>query len=221
MLGDYFGWRNVFFVLAAIFAVAALALLFELIVNPVTRAADRRAAKPRSMYSDYVTLFSNPWARFVLVMVFFEGVLVFGIFTFVGADLHLRFGLSFTAIGLIVGSFGLGGIAYAMAGAFFALAVEPTWTLAPFAVTAIGFGFYMLHNTLQTVGSQMTPDARGTAVAIFASMYYLGQTIGTTLSAPIVDRFGAPPLFLVSMVLLPVLAWQFTRGLKRHNAQPN
>ncbi len=243
VLGDYFGWRNVFFVLAAIFAVAALALLFELIVNPVTRAADRRAAKPRSMYSDYVTLFSNPWARFVLVMVFFEGVLVFGIFTFVGADLHLRFGLSFTAIGLIVGSFGLGGIAYAltvkpllkrlgqigianaggliMAGAFFALAVEPTWTLAPFAVTAIGFGFYMLHNTLQTVGSQMTPDARGTAVAIFASMYYLGQTIGTTLSAPIVDRFGAPPLFLVSMVLLPVLAWQFTRGLKRHNAQPN
>jgi len=79
----------------------------------------------------------------------------------------------------------------------------------------------MLHNTLQTVGSQMSPEARGTAVAIFSSMYYTGQTIGTTLSAPIVDRFGAPPLFIVSVVLLPVLAWSFARGLKRHDAQPN
>jgi hypothetical protein len=52
-------------------------------------------------------------------------------------------------------------------------------------------------------------------------MYYTGQTIGTTLSAPIVDRFGAPPLFIVSVVLLPVLAWSFARGLKRHDAQPN
>lgn len=243
VLGDYFGWRNVFFVLAAIFAIAALALFYELIVNPITRAANRPAEKPRSMYSDYVTLFSNPWARFVLATVFFEGVLVFGIFTFVGADLHLRFGLSFTAIGLIVGAFGIGGIAYAitvkplmnrlgqagiangggliMAAAFLVLAVEPTWIFAPFAVTAIGFGFYMLHNTLQTVGSQMTPEARGTAVAIFASMYYVGQTLGTTLSAPIVDRFGAPPLFIVSVALLPILAWSFTRGLKRHNASPN
>jgi predicted MFS family arabinose efflux permease len=236
VLGDYFGWRNVFFVLAAIFALAALALAFELMVNPLTRTADRHVAKARNPFSDYVTVFANPWARFVLLVVGFEGVLVFGIFTFVGADLHLRFGLSFTAIGLIVGAFGIGGIAYAltvkplmnrlgqtgiaktggliMSGAFLVLAVEPTWWLAPFAVTAIGFGFYMLHNTLQTVGSQMSPDARGTAVAIFASVYYLGQTIGVTVAGPIVDRVGAPPLFVVSVVLLPILAWWFTRHLK-------
>jgi predicted MFS family arabinose efflux permease len=236
VLGDYFGWRNVFFVLAAIFTLAALALAFELMVNPLTRTADRPGAKARNPFSDYVIVFANPWARFVLLVVGFEGVLVFGIFTFVGADLHLRFGLSFTAIGLIVGAFGIGGIGYAltvkplmnrlgqtgiansggliMSGAFLVLAVEPTWWLAPLAVTAIGFGFYMLHNTLQTVGSQMSPDARGTAVAIFASVYYLGQTIGVTVAGPIVDRVGAPPLFAVSVVLLPILAWWFTRHLK-------
>jgi predicted MFS family arabinose efflux permease len=189
------------------------------------------------MFADYVTLFSNPWARFVLLAVCFEGMLVFGIFTYVGADLHVRFGLGFTAIGLIVGAFGIGGIGYVltvrplmdrlgqvgiatgggliMAVAFLILAIEPDWRLAPFAVTAIGFGFYMLHNTLQTVGSQMSPEARGTAVAIFASVYYLGQTISVTLAAPIVDRFGAQPLFVFSALMLPVLAWWFTRGLKK------
>ena len=28
--------------------------------------------------------------------------------------------------------------------------VQPAWWLAPLAVLAIGLGFYMLHNTLQT-----------------------------------------------------------------------
>src|SRR5262249_3507806 len=43
VLGDLFGWRAVFFVLAAIFAVAALALFRELAVNPTTRQ-ERRVA---------------------------------------------------------------------------------------------------------------------------------------------------------------------------------
>ena len=34
-------------------------------------------------------------------------------FPYVGADLHLRFGLSFTAIGLIIGVFATGGLIYA------------------------------------------------------------------------------------------------------------
>jgi predicted MFS family arabinose efflux permease len=46
-------------------------------------------------------------------------------------------------------------------------------------VTAIGLGFYMFHNTLQTKATQMTPEARGTAVAIFSSALYFGQTAGS------------------------------------------
>ena len=237
ILGDYFGWRSVFFFLAGVFALAAVALFSELAVNPITRTDTRAADKSRSIFADYGLLFANRWARFVLLIVLFEGMLVFGIFTYVGADLHARFGLSFTAIGLTVGAFGIGGVAYALAVrrlmvllgqsgiakggalvmgvAFLVLAFEPRWWFAPFAVSAIGFGFYMLHNTLQTVGSQMAPEVRGTAVAIFASVYYLGQTIAVTAAAPVVDRFGAQPLFVISALLLPPLAWWFARGLKR------
>ena len=99
--------------------------------------------------------------------------------------------------------------------AFLVLAVQPTWWPAPAAVLAIGFGFYMLHNTLQTVATQMAPEARGTSVALFASVYFIGQTVGVVLAAPVMDRAGAPPLFVAVAVLLPLVAWWFTRRLRR------
>jgi predicted MFS family arabinose efflux permease len=73
----------------------------------------------------------------------------------------------------------------------------------------------MLHNTLQTEGTQMTPEARGTSVALFASMYFIGQTVGVALAAPVMDRYGARPLFAFSAVMLPLLAFWFTRRLKQ------
>ena len=54
----------------------------------------------------------------------------------------------------------------------------------------------MLHNTLQTNATQMTPEARGTAVAIFSSAVYLGQTAGVAGGGVVFDRFRAVPLFL-------------------------
>ena len=238
VIGDHFGWRAMFFVLAAMFAFAAIALTYELLTNPVTRAG--RGTQPsRGLRADYVSVFSNPWARFVLLVTFIEAALLQGVFPFVGADLHLRFGLSFTAIGLIIGLFGIGGLIYAatvtrlmqrlgqtgiaatgglvMGSAFLVLAVEPTWWPAPAAVLLIGLGFYMLHNTLQTVGTQMTPEARGTSVALFASVYFLGQTAGVALAAPVMDRFGGPPLFVASAILLPLLAYWFASKLKARN----
>ena len=236
ILGDLFGWRMVFFLLAAMFAIASVVLLIELTTNPATRAADRRVQNGRGLRADYVTIFSDPWARFVLLVTFLEGGLIYGVFPFVGAYLHSHFGLSFTAIGVVIGGFAIGGLCYAglvnvminrlgqigiavgggvmMGAAFLALALMPVWGIAPPAVFAIGIGFYMLHNTLQTVGTQMTPQARGTSVSLFASVYFLGQTAGAFLAAPVVDRFGAPPLFVVSAIGLPLLAFWFTLRLK-------
>jgi predicted MFS family arabinose efflux permease len=97
---------------------------------------------------------------------------------------------------------------------FLTLAIEPVWHLAPLATLGIGLGFFMLHNTLQTEGTQMTPEARGTAVALFASMYFIGQTVGVALSAPVMDHYGATPLFVFAAVMLPALAFWFTRRLK-------
>ena len=42
------------------------------------------------------------------------GAMMFGAFTYVGADLHLRFGLNFTLVGLCVGAFAIGGLIYSL-----------------------------------------------------------------------------------------------------------
>ncbi|MEA3025380.1 MAG: hypothetical protein QOF91_665 [Alphaproteobacteria bacterium] len=236
IIGDYFGWRTVFFVLGAMLALAAVALGTELATNDVTRA-DRETPKSKGLLTDYKAVLFNPWARIMLLAVGLEGALFQGIYPFVSADLHLRFGLSFAPIGVIVGIFAIGGLVYAalvkplmrrlgqtgianaggtiMGLSFLMLAVEPVWHFAPLATFGVGLGFYMLHNTLQTEATQMAPEARGTSLALFASMYFIGQTVGVALAAPVMDRYGARPLFVISAVLLPALAFWFTRQLKR------
>ena len=236
IVGDYFGWRVLFFLLAAMMALAAIALGTELATNPITRV-DRTAPRGLGPMASYKIVLRNPWARVMLLTVGLEGALFQGVFPYVSADLHLRFGLSFTAIGLIIGVFATGGLIYAatvhslmrrlgqigianaggvlMGLSFLTLAIEPVWHFAPLAVLGIGLGFFMLHNTLQTEATQMTPEARGTSVALFASMYFIGQTVGVALAAPVMDRYGARPLFVVSAVLLPALVFWFTRRLKR------
>jgi predicted MFS family arabinose efflux permease len=173
----------------------------------------------------------------VLIIAFVEGIIAWGAFTYVGADLHLRFGLSFTYVGLIVGAFAIGGLLYSLsvrrlvywfgqtglaaggglvlASAYLTLAFSTVWWLAPFAVLAIGLGFYMLHNTLQTNATQMTPEARGTAVAVFSSALYLGQMVGVALGSPVFDRYSGVPLFIAAAVGLAVLGLFLAQQLRQ------
>jgi MFS transporter, YNFM family, putative membrane transport protein len=236
ILGDLLGWRNVFFVLAGIFALATAGLVLELISNPTTREPGRPNETTRGFVADYAAVLSGAFARDVIIVSFAENVLVWGAFAYIGAFLRQRFGLSFTLIGLTVGCFGIGGLIYAglvklfvrhlgqvrlaIAGGFvlafgyLTLCLAPVWWLAPVGTIAIGLGFYMLHNTLQTNATQMTPQARGTAVAIFSSAIFIGQTVGVAIGSLLIDRFGAVPLFLTSTIALPPLAISFARKLK-------
>ena len=237
VLGDYFGWRNVFFILAALLAVATLGLFYELWRNPITHARNAPAQPAHGFVSDYTAVLRSPWARAMIALAFIESAAMFGAFTYVGADLHLRFGVGFTLVGLFVGTFAIGGLIYSLsvhtlvrrfgptglalgggaliALAYITLAFEPYAWIAPIAITAVGLGFYMLHNTLQTNATQMTPEARGTAVAIFSSALYLGQTAGVAAGGVIFDRFTAVPVFLIAAAILLAMGVWFSRQLRR------
>jgi YNFM family putative membrane transporter len=240
VLGDLFGWRNVFFVLGAMFALATAGLIYELVTNPRTRPAGRPEERSRGFVADYKAVLSNPWARIVIAAVFLESFFGWGAFAYVGADLNQRFGLGYTAVGLIVGCFAIGGLVYAttvqqlvnrfgqrglavggalLCGAcYLVLASGLAWWLAPIAVGLYGLGFYALHNTLQTCGTQMTPEARATGFALFSSAIYLGQTVGVGVSGIVFDRAGAMPLLVVAGLVLPAMAVWFARELKRRGA---
>ena len=241
IIGDWLGWRAAFFIHAAIFALAAIALFRELKVNPRTRPTQRREEqRARGFVADYRIVLANPFARFIVAVAFLEFAFMFGAFAYVGADLHLRFGVSFTLVGLIVCFFGLGGLVYAatvkqlvrwlgqprlallggviLGFAYLVLALAPAWWIAPLAVTLVGLGFYMLHNTLQTNATQMSPEARGTAVGVFSAALYLGQTAGVACFAFAVDRLGGRSVFAAVALLLPLLALSFSRRLRQRAA---
>jgi len=227
----------VFFFLAALFAIATIALLIEFFRNPITHAGHATATRSRGFVTDYATVLRAPWARTVIALGFIESLFMFGAFAYVGADLHLRFGLSFAVVGLFVGAFAIGGLIYSLsvrglvnrlgqiglvtgggallALAYLTIAFAPHVYLAPLAITGIGLGYYMLHNTLQTNATQMTPQARGTAVAIFSSALYLGQTLGVAINGMIFDRFTAVPIFVIAAGGLLALGLWLARALRQ------
>ena len=237
-IGDWLGWRSVFWVLAAIYVAAGGALIAVMRTRPETARPEKRAEG--SMVGQMIRVLSRRWALTIIIVVALEGGVFWGAFTFVGADLHQRFGLGFAAIGLAVAAFGAGGFAYVMAAphlvrllgerglclwggaglglAFAGMALAPSVEIAFAAIALSGVSFSMFHNTLQTHGTQMAPEARGAGMALFALCLFMGQAIGVPVAAPIVDRWGAPPVFAAAAVFLPLLALWFARAIRRRSA---
>lgn len=230
-IGDHFGWRGAYLMLGLVHVAAGLALLVELRRGgpAATIGGPSRGAGLSSLASAGAIL-RTPWARVVLIAVGIEGAAMYGAFAYVGADLHRRYGLGFGLIGLILCGFGFGGLAYAwsvkpmlarlgeagfavaggivMALSFLALALIPGIAAAIVAVAALGFGYYLLHNTLQVQATQMAPEARGLAIALFASSLFISQSIGVAAAGPVVDAWGAKPVYVAAaLVLAAVGAW--------------
>jgi len=109
-----------------------------------------------------------------------------------------------------------GGCLLSVACATFWLA--PNWGLAAAGSMVCGFGYYLLHAVLQTNATQMAPAMRGTAVALFASCLFLGQSVGVAGAGVLVDVAGLAAIFPVSMTLIPVLAVAFAWRLKFRRA---
>lgn len=238
VIGDHFGWRAVFYVIAALFLVVAFAMLIELLRNPLTRGTARSSPAGKfGIFAGYVDVVSRRWARVVIFAVLAEAAIMFAAFAYIGADLHARQGMSFSAVGLVLAVFGVGGMTYVLSVqtlvnrlgqsglviwgsamlciSYLALAFIPVWWAAVAAIIVIGLGFHMVHNTLQVNATQMAPDSRATALALFSSALYLGQSIGVAAAAPTVDRFGSVPVFAITALLWPVLAIWFVRQLRQ------
>jgi Arabinose efflux permease len=111
ILGDWLGWRAVFFVLAAFLGLAAIALARELAINPQTRPPEHKG-RSRGFWRENAIVLTNPWARLIIVTAGLEYSVMFGAFAYVGADLFARFGLRFSLIGLTIGTFAIGGLIY-------------------------------------------------------------------------------------------------------------
>jgi predicted MFS family arabinose efflux permease len=232
---EHFGWRSIFYVLAACFLVSGLALARELL-----HREEFYEPKPVGIgdsFRQMGRMLRNGWVWVVFTTVFLEGAAIFGGNAFIGSYLRLQFNVSYDVIGLIVSGFGIGGLIFVLfapaivrklqeeglvlfggiflAVSFFGMTVLPG-PLAAVPLTVLsGLGFYMLHNTLQTNATQMAPESRSLAVSCFATCLFLGQAVGVSAAAPAFDYAGAIPLFIGSGLILLLLGIAFRFALRR------
>ncbi len=239
ILAEHFTWRSVFIAIAAFFLITGIAMAVEL-----RRRGDDLAGTPiavSSALTRVVHMARRPWVAIVLACVTLEGMFFFGAYTFVGSFIWAKFNLRLDLVGLIVAGFGIGGLLYSAAAgrllawlseggltmwggallsiSFAAITFAPSAYFAVPATIGTGFGYYMLHNTLQTHATQMAPETRGLAVATFASCLFLGQAVGVAIAAPIYDYTGGAPIFLSAGVLLFLLGIVF-RILRARHSEP-
>lgn len=240
-LGERYGWQAVFHALAGLYVAIAALLRFELRTNPATAQRAGAGLTLRESFLRMAALTRDRWVRVMLATVFLEGALLYGPLAFVAYDAHQRFGLSLGQSGALLSVFPLGGLLYALvsgrllpwlgegrvalgggllAGAgFLCLAIAPMAALALPCILMVGIGLYMLHNTLQVHATQMAPEARGAAVALFALFLFTGQSTGVWLASHAVDGIGTLPAYLAGAIGLPLLALDFRRRLARRRLQ--
>jgi predicted MFS family arabinose efflux permease len=234
VLGEYLDWRAIFLLLGGVYVLVAIALFWQLGSQGMTDPRGSASLRPSLLLAQYVGLLKRPHARLVLATVFIEGFLFWGGFAYVGAYFAHDFDLNYAKVGLILGSFGIGAISYAFlvkglvallgerglaiigggltALCFVALALSPVWqALIPPTMIA-GFGFYMIHNTLQTNATQMAPEARGFAVSSFACAFFLGQAAGVAICGHLAEALGYPAVLIATGLALAALGVIFGRA---------
>jgi predicted MFS family arabinose efflux permease len=224
VIGDLLGWRGVFAVLGAFGLIATIAAFLAL-RGVVTAPAPRfnRAA----VVANFRSIFDDPRAKVCFISVFFEAIFIHGLFPYV-AVLLLAVGEARASIaGLLIAAFAVGGVFYSLSvpvlvtrvrehylmvvgGALaatglmlIALSVPWFWQIAVYGL--FGFGFYLLHGTIQVHVTDLSQTARGAAASLHSSSFYFGQAVG-----PVVYGFGfahggpEPSIFVGAAVVFTV-----------------
>ena len=230
-LGEHFGWRTIFYALAALLLVIAVLLLTEIAVSPLVQAKGAGRGAMRRSLQRMPRLLANARLRKLFGTAYAEGLLISGPFAFIAVALQSGFAIGPGLSGTLVAAWAAGGLVYALlarravrrlgeqgmvtlGGAALALgyaglALSSSLALSTLSIAIVGAGFYMFHTTVQIHITQVAPEERGSAVALFATFLFLGQASGVWLAGRVVDAAGAMPVFLCAALGLAALAAGF------------
>jgi predicted MFS family arabinose efflux permease len=174
-------WRPVF----ALSAVAACGLSLALRALP-----EPQVARARSALGAVATLLRRPWPVAVVLLALVEGVIVLGVLTFMAPALE-EAGFSPAIAGGVMAVYGAAVVVWTravrraarhasaarligigstlIAIGYLAAAADAGLAGIGAAALLVAGGFAFLHSTLQTWATEVAPDLRATAVALFAA----------------------------------------------------
>jgi hypothetical protein len=196
--------------------------IFATILNrclPEARPARQKPISLATATANYRAVLNNPRAWVCFSVVFVEGAVIYGWLPFLGDFLRtLNLG-GVREAGIVISGLAIGGILYtaivplllrvinrrqmmAAGGSFaaaglFCLSFGAVWPAQWAFMGATGFGFFLLHNPIQTEVSELSPNARASAFSLHSFFFYVGQALGPILYASGAHSIGLQTSLLV------------------------
>jgi predicted MFS family arabinose efflux permease len=233
VIGDFLGWRGVLAVLGLLMVVASVAVTAGFRGASLTKAPKTSLATLRHGYR---TIFANP-NSLCYAAVFIEGCCVLGLFPYLASFLFELGETRLSVAGIVIAGFAVGGLFYTMTVSRFlprlgvngmmitgasmaglqlaAIALGPGWQVQVFCLMLMGWGFYMIHGCLQIFASELSVEARATAMSLHSCFFYVGQAVGPIAYGFGLQHAGKAPTLLTSAVIITVLGFACTRLLRQ------
>lgn len=192
---------------------------------------------PANPFGRILGVFRHPWALLLFGLAILEGAVLFGFATYLAPALEAH-GENAAVAGLVVGAYGVAvligtrsfrvvarhagpplilaaGAAMILAGFLVAARVQDVPSILTASLLA-GGAYAFMHSTFQTWATDMVPEARGTAVALFVMFIFTGASIATGAMAGLagahrfdtIFRYGAAAVVPV-LVLGTIARWRY------------
>jgi len=230
-IAEFASWRVAFALTAVVAGV--LAIVMRRLTEPPLppRTPIRTSAR---------VVLGNPVALLVLGLAMLEGMVLLGTLTFLPTVLHAT-GLSVAVAGLLTAAYGVAVLLFARivkrrstvarpanliliggsaaTAAYLLLSIDHRAVAVVVATVLIGAGWAFMHSTMQTWATDMAPNARATAVSLFAAALFTGSAISTAVLGPLVDGGRFQLAFLLSLSVAAPLTVVATIGRRRYRTR--
>jgi predicted MFS family arabinose efflux permease len=235
LIGDWLGWRGVLAMLGSLAVVASIAVALGFRGGALTRAPAK--VDLSLLKQGYRTIFSNPNAKVSYSAVFIEGCCVLGLFPYIASFLFEQGVTSLSIGGLVIAGFAVGGLFYTLtvsrvlpligvkgmmiSGATLMglqlaiIAFGPRWQLQTFNFVLMGCGFYMIHGSLQVFASELSFEARATALSLHSFFFFMGQTVGPIAYGFGILNAGKVPTLLGAAAIIVTLGFVCAKLLRQ------
>ncbi len=227
------GWRSFLYLTATFAFVAAIGT--TLLLRETTRPVGH--IRFSDAVTSYGSVFANPKSWLCFGTVFLEAVALYGCTPFIGELIESNGLGTAREAGFVLAGVGIGGLIYSislhitlrllrrtqmmalggcLAGVgLLGMALALPWPLMSFGFVVTGFGFMMLHNSVQAEVAELSTTARASAFSMHSCSFFLGQAIG-----PIIYGFGVHHVgqgwLVLNMALLAATGIVTSRLFARH-----
>ena len=99
-----------------------------------------------------------------------------------------------------------------------------SWKLQALSLLFMGWGFYMIHGCLQVFASELSVEARATALSLHSFFFFMGQTLGPIAYGFGIQHAGKVPTLLTAaaiMVALGIVCARLLRQTRPADARPS